>query len=50
MNIEKELKNLESRHKRHQAMLEEHKEAKHERRRRHKMGWHKRKNVASSLR
>lgn len=40
--IEKQLADLETRHKRHQAMLDDHHEAKHERRRRHKAGWHRR--------
>jgi hypothetical protein len=39
--IGKQLKDLEARHQRHQRMLEDHHEAKHERRRRHKAGWHR---------
>ena len=41
--IEQQLTDLELRHKRHQAMLDDHHEAKHERRKRHREGWHKRK-------
>lgn len=39
--IEAKLKNLEARHARHQTMLEDHREAKHQRRDRHRKGWHK---------
>jgi hypothetical protein len=35
-NIEAQLSDLETRHKRHQAMLEEHHEARHRRRERHR--------------
>lgn len=35
-NIEAQLSELETRHKRHQAMLEEHHEARHRRRERHR--------------
>lgn len=35
-NIERELTELEKRHKRHQQMLDAHHEAKHERRARHR--------------
>lgn len=34
--IEKQLSDMEKRHKRHQAMLDEHHEAKHERRKAHR--------------
>ncbi len=40
-NIERQLKDLEARHQRHQSMLEQHREDKHERRRRHRAGWHR---------
>jgi len=40
--IERQLANLEAKHLRHQAKMEEQHEAKHEARRRHKAGWHKR--------
>lgn len=35
-SIETQLKDLEARHKRHQRMLEEHREEKHRRRQRHR--------------
>ena len=35
LDIEKQLSNLEARHKRHQAMLDEHRERKHRRREAH---------------
>lgn len=41
-DIESQLADLESRHKRHQAMLEDHHRRKHERRERHREGWHRR--------
>lgn len=47
--IEKQLQNLESRHKAHQQMLEEHREAKHARRERHRMRWHKIKTPPNTL-
>lgn len=40
--IETQLKELEARHKAHQAMLDEHAERKYQRRERHRRGWHKR--------
>lgn len=40
--IEKQLANLEERHKSHREKMEAQHEAKHEARRRHKQGWHKR--------
>jgi hypothetical protein len=39
--IERQLKDLEARHQRHQSMLEQHREDKHTRRIRHRQGWHK---------
>ena len=39
--IEKQLKNLEARHARHQTMLENHREEKHARRHRHRAGWYR---------
>lgn len=48
-NINLELAELEARHKAHQHMLEEHKEAKHRRRERHKQGWYKIKPTAQTL-
>ena len=40
-DIEHQLKSLEERHRRHQQMLEDHREAKHQRRDRHRLRWHK---------
>jgi hypothetical protein len=40
-DLETKLKNLEARHAAHQAMLEEHREARHQRREKHKRRWHK---------
>jgi hypothetical protein len=48
-SVEKQLKTLTDRHQRHQAMLEQHHEAKHERRRRHARGWHKQKYQIAGL-
>lgn len=48
-NIESQLADLELRHKRHQAMLEEHREAKYHRRDRHNRKWHKIKVPAITL-
>jgi hypothetical protein len=39
--IEQQLKSLEERHKAHQQMLEDHREARHLRRERHRRRWHK---------
>lgn len=47
--VESRLINLEARHQRHQQMLEDHREAKHDRRKRHREGWHKRKYTAHIL-
>lgn len=47
--IEARLKDLESRHKRHQRMLEDHREAKYQRRERHRQGWHKRRPLPITL-
>lgn len=48
-SIEVQLANLEARHKAHQHMLEGHKEARYQRRKRHREGWHKIKNTAQVL-
>lgn len=47
--IEAQLSDLESRHKRHQRMLEDHHELKHLRRERHRQGWHKRRQLPIAL-
>ena len=39
--IESQLRNLKARHAAHQAMLEEHRRWKHDRRERHRQGWHR---------
>lgn len=49
MNIEAQLQDLESRHKRHEAMLEWHKLRKTIRRERHRQGFHKMKPTAQVL-
>lgn len=41
-NIEDQLTDLENRHQWHRAMLDEHHRLKHERRERHREGWHRR--------
>lgn len=48
-DIGNQLQNLEARHARHQAMLERHQEAKHERRARHRAGWHRGGHKASHI-
>lgn len=48
-DIGTQLKNLEARHARHKAMLERHHEWKHERRRRHRAGWHRGGHKASGI-
>lgn len=41
VNIGRQLSELEARHKAHQAMLEDHRERKHQARERHKAHWHR---------
>jgi len=47
--IERQLKDLEARKLRHQSMLERHREEKHERRLRHRAGWHRGGHKASGI-
>jgi len=47
--IERQLKDLEASKLRHQSMLEQHREDKHERRRRHRAGWHRGGHKASGI-
>jgi hypothetical protein len=47
--IETKLKNLEARHRAHQWMLEEHREARHQRREKHRLRWHKIKIIPITL-
>ena len=40
-SIERQLSELEARHKAHQDMLEDHRERKYQRRERHRLHWHR---------
>lgn len=49
LNIERQLTELEIRHIRHQAMLDEHHERKHRRREDHRNGMHRRRHTIQTL-